>query len=387
MAERGVAAYDLRMPDERDPRDGDLARLRESGLYDPESTSAGQRLELLRYLLERFTVEEIEHWTRLTSIWGVAARAIDRPPPLVSAQHLAARKGVDVETVLELRNALGFPVSDLAAPTIPETAADDLDALLLGGDLYGREEVLALTRVIGWAAARVAEAARAAFGRSIAGMDPAARTELEMAKANEAAAIAWIKAQSVIVHAMAEHPLRNVSFVEALMAGELQIALAFVDLVSFTSWAESLPADDVSEALRRFEMQASALAVERGARLVKLIGDEAMLVAEDPAALCDIAVALCDMASADPVLPAARGGVGFGFATARDGDYFGPLVNTVSRASKIAPAGSIVATAEVARALDPALWRTEALGPNQLRGVGSDVHLSRVEPRRRPSSG
>ncbi len=142
-------------------------------------------------------------------------------------------------------------------------------------------------------------------------------------------------------------------------------------------------ASDHFEALRRFEMQASALAAEHGCRLVKLIGDEAMLVAEDPAAACSAAVAVCDMTSADAVLPAARGAVGFGSVTARDGDYFGPLVNLVARASKLAAPGGIVATSEVVRSLDPAQWSTEHLGPAELRGIGPEVHLSRVARRRR----
>jgi class 3 adenylate cyclase len=372
------AVYADRVEADNDPVAGDLARLSAAGLYDPDSPIAGQRLELLRYLLERFTVDEIEYWAEVTSIWGVAARAIDRPPPMVSARHLAARMGVDIDVVSDLRGALGFPVFDPEAPTIPESFADDLGTFLLGTELFGREEALALARVIGWAAARVAEAARAAFGNSIVGMDPSTRTELEMAKANEAGAAAWIKAQSVITRAMAEHPLRNASFVEALMAGELRIALAFVDLVSSTTWAASLAPADLSEALRRFEMRASTIAVERGARLVKLIGDEAMLVAEDPASLCHAAIAICDMARADPALPPARGAVGFGYVTARDGDYFGPLVNVVSRAVKLADPGSIVATSDTVRTLDPALWSVVALGPNELRGIGGDIHLSQV---------
>src|SRR5262249_37559265 len=116
----------------------------------------------------------------------------------------------------------------------------------------------------------------------------------------------------------------------------------------------------------------------RGARLVKLIGDEAMFVADDPAVLCAVALEICEMADADPVLPAARGAVGFGSVTARDGDYFGPLVNVVARASKLAPPNGIVITAEAADVLDPLTWSTEAIGPQELRGVGEKVHLCRA---------
>jgi adenylate cyclase len=222
------------------------------------------------------------------------------------------------------------------------------------------------------------EAARGLFGGSVERMDDAARTELEIARANELAIVAWMQAQAVMHHLLSEHPLRNFEFVEALMRGELHIALAFVDLVSSTAWAESVDPVEHSEALRRFEMQASTLAADHGARLVKLIGDEAMLVADDPAALCLVAVEICGMASADPVLPDARGAVGYGLVTARDGDYFGSVVNVVARASKFALPNGIVVTPEVARFLDPESWSTEPIGPQALRGVGERVHLSRV---------
>jgi class 3 adenylate cyclase len=206
------------------------------------------------------------------------------------------------------------------------------------------------------------------------------RTELETAKANELGIAAWTQVQSVMLHVLAEHPLRNIGFAEALLRGELHVSLAFVDLVSSTTWAESLEPGAHSEALRRFEMRSTAVAADHGARLVKLIGDEAMVVADDPAALCRAAIDICDMARADPVLPDARGAVGHGLVTARDGDYFGPLVNVVARSSKLASPGGIVVTAEVARVLDPSSWSTEPMGPQDLRGVGERVHLSRATP-------
>lgn len=360
-------------------RDG-LRRLKEAGLYDPASPSAAERADLLRYLLERFSVEEVEYWAERSSLIGVAARAIDRPPRFVSAQDVAARAHVDVETVIEVRTAFGFPVLDPSSASIPESAVDDVGTFVLGAELYGREEALALARVLGWAAARVAEAARAMFGSSIERMDARTRTELETAKANERAAGAWMQAQSVMTHLLAEHPLRNFAFVDALMHAELRVALAFVDLIASTKWAESIEPAEHSDALRRFEMRAAAIAAERGARLVKLIGDEAMLVADDPETLCGVAVAVCEMATRDPVLPDARGAVGFGPVTARDGDYFGPLVNVVARASKLAPAGGIVVTADVTRSLDPARWSTGPMGPANLRGVSERVHLYRATP-------
>jgi class 3 adenylate cyclase len=216
------------------------------------------------------------------------------------------------------------------------------------------------------------------FGGGVLRIADESRTELEVAKANEAGIVAWTQVQSVMLHLLAEHPTHNLGFAEALIRGELQAAIAFVDLVSSTSWAESVGLAEHSDALRRFEMRSSAIAADHGARLVKLIGDEAMLVGDDAAALCDAAIDVCDMAHADADLPDARGAVGYGLVTARDGDYFGPVVNIVARATKVALAGGIVVTADVSRSLDPVVWEVETLGPRQLRGVGERVHLSRA---------
>ena len=106
-----------------------------------------------------------------------------------------------------------------------------------------------------------------------------------------------------------------------------------------------------------------------------------MVVADDPAALCHVAIDICRMTNADPALPHARGAVGYGLVTAHDGDYFGRLVNIVARATKLARPTTLVVTPEVARHLDPDAWSTERLGPHTLRGVGKSVQLDRAPHR------
>lgn len=360
----------------------DLAAFEQAGLFDPASPTADQRVELLTHLRGRFEVAEIVAWASRSHVMGVAARSVDRPPPLISAVDAAERAGVPVQTVVDLRQALGFPVVDPAAPSMPETVVEDLATYVLGVELFGREDTLSFVRVLGWSTARMMEAARAMFGGS---PEPGAdrRTELEWSQANETAIAAWVQVGGVVRNLLTEQALRDVGFVHSLMAGELRAAVAFVDLVGSTSWAEGVDPSRHSAALRRFEMQASAVAAEHGARLVKLIGDEAMVVADDPGALCRVALAICDLADDDPDLPSARGAVGFGVVTARDGDYFGPLVNTVARSGKVADPGGIVVTSEVERTLDPDAWDVQPLGLHTLSGVADPVHLSRVALRGR----
>jgi len=281
-------------------------------------------------------------WSGHTNAFGIAARTIDRPPPFISADEAAARGGVDVATVAELRAALGFPVTDPTAAVIPDTVVDDVDAFLLGAELYGYDEALAFARVVGWAATRIMEAARAMFGSSLERTGDAACTELELAQANELGTVAWQRVQALMVHLLAEHPLRNLEFAEAVVRGEVRVAVAFVDLVASTAWAQAVDPVAHTEALRRFEIHTARIAADHGARLVKLIGDEAMLVGPDAGSLHEVAVAICGIAHDDPDLPEARGAVGFGPVTVRDGDYFGPLVNAVAHATKTAEPGKVV---------------------------------------------
>lgn len=355
----------------------DLEVLERAGLFDPAASNALERIELLAHLLDRFEVDEIIDWAARSHVMGVAARSIDRPPPLISATAAAERAGVPVGTVVELRQALGFPVLDPEALSMPESVVEDLATYQLGVELFGREDSLSFVRVLGWATARMMEAARAMFGGSSeSGTEH--RTELQWSQANETAIAAWVQVGGVVRHLLTEHALRDVGFVHSLMAGELRSAVAFVDLVGSTSWAEGVEAAEHTAALRRFEMQASTIAAEHGARLVKLIGDEAMVVADQPGQLCRVALAICALAESDPGLPSARGAVGFGVVTARDGDYFGPLVNTVARAGKHADPGGVVVTADVERTLDPATWEVVPLGLHELSGVADRVHLSRI---------
>lgn len=370
------------MAERPQPFDPDVMQvLTRAGLFDPASPTAAEREELLEYLLARFTADEIVAWAERAHLFGVAARDVDRPPPLISAIEAADRAGVPIETVLDMRQAFGFPVLDPAMPSMPETVIEDLATFELGVGLYGRENTLSFARVLGWAAARISEAARAMFGESVAPTSDRRRTELELSQANALAISAWVQVESLMTRLLAEHPLREVGFTHAMMAGELRTAVSFVDLVGSTGWAEGMDPARHSAALRRFEMKAANLATAHGARLVKLIGDEAMLAADEPERLCRVAVAICELAESDPDLPSARGAVGFGTLTARDGDYFGPLVNSVARASKVADPGGIVVTAEVARTLDPTLWTVGGLGPQELPGVAEPVHLSRIELR------
>ena len=90
---------------------------------------------------------------------------------------------------------------------------------------------------------------------------------------------------------------------------------------------------------------------------------------------------MCRAADEDPGLPPARGVVGAGPAIPREGDYFGPLVNLLSRLTKSGGPGELVATEAAVEELSPERWEVEELEPVDLRGVPGPVRVFRVQPR------
>jgi len=68
------------------------------------------------------------------------------------------------------------------------------------------------------------------------------------------------------------------------LPGARDVAVAFADLVGFTRLSESLPESEIGDVAGRLTEMASEVA-RPPVRLVKMIGDAAMLVSADAAAL------------------------------------------------------------------------------------------------------
>ena len=160
------------------------------------------------------------------------------------------------------------------------------------------------------------------------------------------------------------------------------VALGFVDLVGSTAWAQTLSLREQSLALARFESAAWTSAVLAGGRVVKTIGDEVFFAAPTAEAACRIGLEVCRAAHEDEVLPPARGAVGREVATPREGDYFGPLVNLLSRLVKAGAPGEVVVTEAAAAELPVEAWELRPLAPAELRGIEEPVRAFTVQSRR-----
>jgi adenylate cyclase len=172
-----------------------------------------------------------------------------------------------------------------------------------------------------------------------------------------------------------------------LASGELStaadVAVAFADLVDFTKLGERIPVEELGRVATRLEELASEVA-RSPVRLVKLIGDAAMLVSPDPPALAEAALSLVEAADAEGEdFPPLRAGLAYGAAVGQGGDYYGHPINLASRITEVARPASVLASEEATEAIGDGFHYSFA-GERSLKGIKGKVRLFRV--RREPKS-
>jgi adenylate cyclase len=116
-------------------------------------------------------------------------------------------------------------------------------------------------------------------------------------------------------------------------------------------------------------------------RLVKMIGDAAMLVSPEGEPLVDAALKLVESADelGDAMLPL-RAGIACGDAIPHSGDWYGAPVNLASRITDVAKPSSVLAAKPVREELGDAFaW--SAAGTRRFKNVSSAVSLHRARRR------
>jgi adenylate cyclase len=125
--------------------------------------------------------------------------------------------------------------------------------------------------------------------------------------------------------------------------GRMRVAIAFADLAGYTRLTEEEGELTAVDAVERF-VDAVEITLPDEARVIKTIGDEAMIVGPDPATLTDWAVGFQSMQNERP-LP--RIAIQYGVALYRDGDYYGREINIASRVAARSAAGEVLVTRPV----------------------------------------
>ena len=350
-----------------------------TGREDPdvgdESTHA-QFEQVRRRLRAAGATEEELTAPSLQALYELSADLGARPAgAALRLDQAAARAGVDPQLARRVFEAAGLwrPDAPPDAPVCFESDLAWLGAMAGAVDVLGERAVVALVRRARAAMSQLAHASSATFRVATGGgVAEGGETPLEAVERNLSAAPLVALYLDVCEH-LYRHELRTTvrhGSVAAGDHGELRfLAVGFVDVASSTALSASVSAAELAGLVASFESAALTVAGRHGARVVKTIGDEVMLAAMEPAAVCRAALDLVDWCGRHDTFADARGGVAAGDVLEQDGDCFGPVVNRAARFTAAAPDGSVVIDEAVATALTDGL-ATAPLAPVDHRGLG-----------------
>jgi adenylate cyclase len=157
-------------------------------------------------------------------------------------------------------------------------------------------------------------------------------------------------------------------------------AIVFVDLSGFTKLTRERGDESAVLAATSLQREADATATRHGGRLVKLLGDGAMLRLADAAVGVSAALELVETMSGEGIV-SSHAGVHTGPVIERDLDVFGQTVNLASRIADAAGPGEVLASEAVAEAAGDGGFAFERLRDGDLKGLPEPVPLYRVTSR------
>ena len=301
-----------------------------------------------------------------------------------TAREVAAEVGVDLAALQAVRRAAGLPLPPPDEPVLGELdvfGARALSAFLDGG--MPLDGLVAASRVFGEAAAHAAAAAGTLANTALpqpGDTEAAYAQRLEAAMRELTPYAAELLGVMYLLHNR-ENLRHEVVAAEELAAGRRsdvrEVSVGFCDVVGFTRLGEGVPAADLGAIATRLAALA-ADAAQPPVRLVKTVGDAAMLVAPEPAPLLGAILDLMDAADGEgEQFPQLHAGAAHGAALRRWGDYYGGPVNLASRLTERARPGALITDAAVRdRAGDDGFAWSDA-GTKRLKGMTEPTQVWR----------
>jgi adenylate cyclase len=354
----------------------------------------GEAREARRALLEQLSGEGVSLQElrdavaagRLTLL--PVERALAGAGTRYSAREVAQLSGMDLELLRRFSASIGVPYADPDEPVGTEAdleAAIRIKAIMDAG--LPADGLLQVARTIGMGMARIAEANRELTIRSLT---QPGDTERDVAARFAAAAEYLLPLVGpTLVYAfqanLLEQIKRDVIGAADLASGEIggavERTICFADLVEFTSLGEEIAPEELGMVAGRLEEMATAVA-EPPVRLVKTIGDAAMLVSAEPRPLVAASLELIAAAEAEgEEFPLLRAGLATGPALPQSGDYYGRSVNLASRITGVARPGSVVVDTATHDAIGEEDFKFTFIGERRMKGIEGRTKLFRVRRR------
>ncbi|HEY3771892.1 MAG TPA: adenylate cyclase regulatory domain-containing protein [Solirubrobacteraceae bacterium] len=357
------------------------APIPEEWLAGLASAAREERLALLRRLLAQgFSIDELE---RAIAEDRLVLLGIERVfGAVLSAEEIERRTGVPAARLSRARRLLGLPEPEPGERVFTEEDVAAAEAIKLFTDAgIDQDAIDETTAVLGEGMARLAATIDAQFLQTFlrAGESEQEAAERLALIAQELTPAFRPVLMSAFTAQLRASVARGVLGSEQLSSGqppaEQVVAVCFVDMVGFTRLGVELEVLELG-AIARQLARLAATVVSPPARLIKTIGDAAMFVSPDPAALVEVALDLLDGAAAED-LPVLRAGIAYGPSVERAGDFYGNTVNLASRVTGVARPGSVLCTAEVHDAAAETFDWSFA-GRHRLKGVSRPAPLHRA---------
>jgi adenylate cyclase len=319
----------------------------------------------------------------LLPVERVLAGAGDR----YTAAEVADRAEIELDYLLRQRQALGMPEPGPDDRVFGDEDVDAARRIQRVREVLPDEAVLESARVLGLSMSQFAAAMRSLIADELvrAGdteRDAGVRLATAAGMLEPQVADTLRYAFNLHLREQIRHDVVGRTQLRSGVPGTQEITACFADMVGFTTLGEELPPEELGGVTGRLGQLAAEL-VRPPVRLVKLIGDAAMLVSPDGEAVVDQALGLIEAAENEGEdFPIMRAGLARGTAIARAGDWYGRPVNLASRITAMARPASVLASEE-ARAAAGERFHYSFAGERRLKGIQGAVKLYRVrrEPR------
>jgi adenylate cyclase len=265
--------------------------------------------------------------------------------------EVAERSGVPPERARDLWHSLGF------------AAVEDDDRVFTDGDLNALKtaneliqsgitdpaQATSMARMLGQHMSRLAESQVELLRGILAANPELAADERQLTRFVERVIP---DLESLQNHAWRRHlaAFTGRALVSADQSPDSSV-VGFADMVGFTTLTRRSTEDELVSVVDRFDALTAEVVAENHGRIVKMIGDEVLFVADTPDHGAEIALTLLEKSEADAGLPSLRAGLAYGRVLSRFGDIYGDVVNLAARLTSIARPGSVLIDRSLATTL------------------------------------
>ena len=345
----------------------------------------GEDRESRLALLERLRSDgaELEELQNAVAQGRLAVLPVERllaGDPKYSAEEVSERSGVPIDVLERQWRSLGLAIGDRDEVLLNSDDVESAHRMRTLLDAGVEEDAIAeLGRTIAVAMSQFAAASRQIMADTYAtGDDPEDDVSDRLAESVQTLFPLVGPTLDYVYKLHLREQLRHAVFTpDGDDIGSTVVStIGFADLVGFTSLGEELQPEEIGQVTGRLDEIAREVATGP-VRLVKLIGDAAMLAAPDTTSLLEAMHALLEaMGDEGEGYPLIRAGVACGPVVTRGGDFYGSPVNVASRVTGIARPGSMLVTGEVREQVDGSYDFSRA-GRKHLKGIHGTAELFR----------